>query len=85
MQSTIARRQKCSKLAMRPILISGGGTPLNLPYRVWFLRRFSLKTGIDFAYFGLNSGIVFEGMHERICRFMNENSKRNILRIRDGF
>ena len=62
-----------------------GGTPINLPYRVWFLRRFGLKTGRDFAYFRLNSGIVFEGMHERICRFMNENSKRNILRIRDGF
>ena len=29
-----------------------------------------LKTGIDFAYFGLNSGIVFEGIrgeHEGIC------------------
>ena len=35
-----------------------------------------LKTGIDFAYFGLNSGIVFEGIrgeHEGICPF---NSQR---------
>ena len=39
------------------------------------MRRFGLKTGIDFAYFGLNSGIVFEGMHERICPFMNEKFK----------
>ena len=34
--------------------------------------RFGLKTGIDFAYSGLSSGVVFVGMHERICRF---NSK----------
>ena len=55
-----------------------GGTPLYLPYRyvplqrVGVLRRFGLKTGIDFACSGLNSGMVFEGMHERICRL---NSK----------
>ena len=56
----------------------GGGTLLYFPFwyespqRVWVLRRFGLKTGIDFAYSGLNSGMVFEGMHESICRF---NSK----------
>ena len=55
-----------------------GGPPLYLPYRyvplqrVGVLRRFGRKTGIDFAYSGLNSGMVFEGMHEGICRF---NSK----------
>ena len=76
MQSTIARRQKCSKLVGNAANIDFRGvTPLNLPYRVWFLRRFGLKTGIDFTYFRLNSGIVFEGMHERICRFMNEKFK----------
>ena len=31
------------------------------PHRVRFLRRFGLKTGIRFAHFGLESGIVFEG------------------------
>ena len=37
---------------------TGGGTPLYKPYRyvlhqrVRFLRRFCLKTGIDFAHFG---------------------------------
>ena len=31
------------------------------PHRVGFLRRFGVKTGIDFAYFGLESGMVFEG------------------------
>ena len=44
-----------------------GGTPLHKPHRyapphrVGFLRRFGLKTGIHFAHFGLESGIVFEG------------------------
>ena len=43
------------------------------PQRV--LRRFGLKTGIDFAHFDLESGMVFEGttgVYERIYRF---NSK----------
>ena len=60
-----------------------GGTLLYLSYgyvpsqRVGFLRRFQgLKTGIDFAYLGLNSGMLFEGMYERICRNMQ---------IRGGF
>ena len=45
----------------------GGSTPLyNLsrdvpPHRVGFLRCFGLKTGILFAHFGLESGIVFGG------------------------
>ena len=45
----------------------GGGTPSCKPYRyvpphrVGFLRRFCLKTGIHFAHFGLESGMVFEG------------------------
>ena len=45
------------------------------PHRVAFLRRFGLKTGIYFAHFGLESGMVFEGTigaYERIYRF---NSK----------
>ena len=45
------------------------------PHRVWFLRRFSLKTGIEFAHFGLESGTVIERtteLYERIHRF---NSK----------
>ena len=58
--------------------VGGGGTFLYLPYRyvplqrVGVLRRFGLKTGKDFACSGLNSGMFFEGMHERICRL---NSK----------
>ena len=48
----------------------GGGTPLYKlyryvpPHRVGFLRRFGLKTGILFAHFGLESGMVFEGTTE---------------------
>ena len=45
------------------------------PHRVGFLRRFGLKTGIHFAHFGLESGMVFEGttgVYEGIYRF---NSK----------
>ena len=34
------------------------------PYRVGFLRRFGLKTGIQFTHFGLESGMVFEGTTE---------------------
>ena len=38
--------------------------------RIWGL--FGLKTGIHFAYFGLELGVVFErtmGAYERSCRF----------------
>ena len=56
----------------------GGGTPLHKPYRnvpphrVGFLPRFGLKTGLHFAHFGLELGMVFEGttrVYERIYRF----------------
>ena len=60
----------------------GGGTPLYKlyryvpPQRVWFLRRFGLKTGIDFDHYnGLKSGMVYKGTtgaYKRICLF---NSK----------
>ena len=46
-----------------------------LPRRVWFLRRFVMKMGIDFAHFCLESGVVFggiTGLYESIRRF---NSK----------
>ena len=41
----------------------GGGTPLYKPFR-YVPRRFGLKTGIDFAHFGLESGMVFGGTTE---------------------
>ena len=49
---------------------------------VWFLRHFGLKTGTDFTYFaGLNSSMVFEEMHERICRFNSKlmNKKERVI------
>ena len=45
----------------------GGGTPLYKlyryvpPHRVWCMCPFGLKTGIHFAQFGLESGMVVEG------------------------
>ena len=45
------------------------------PQRVWFLSRFGLKTGIDFDYYGLKSGMVLKRTtvaYKRICLF---NSK----------
>ena len=57
------------------VIVRGGGV---LPYishkgicrpRVGFLRRFGLKMGIDFAHFGLESGMVYAGapgVYERI-------------------
>ena len=53
----------------------GGATPLYKPYtdvpphRVGFLRRFGLKTGIHFAVFGLEPGMVFEGTSECVNVF----------------
>ena len=57
-----------------------GGTPFYKPryvppQRVWFLRRFDLKTGVDFARFILKSGVVFvgiTGVYERIYRFSSK-------------
>ena len=40
--------------------------------KLWFLCRFGLKTGIHFAYYGLESGMVFDGIkgvYGRIYRF----------------
>ena len=56
----------------------GGVNPLYKPnryvphQRVRFWRRFGLKTGIDFAHFGLESGMVYEGttvVYQRVRRF----------------
>ena len=58
--------QKLSLLNFLPNV--PGSKPLYKPYRcvqpqsVAVLRRFGLNTDIDFAYFGLESGMVFEGI-----------------------
>ena len=49
------------------------------PHRVGVLRRCGLKTGIHFAHFGLESGMVFEGttgVYERVYRFNSKGSKK---------
>ena len=49
------------------------------PKRVGFLRRFALKTGIDFTHFGLGSGMVVEGTrgeYEGIYRFNSKCIKK---------
>ena len=41
---------------------------------VWFLHRFGLKTGLDFAHFSLESGMVFDWameVYECIPRVIN--------------
>ena len=57
------------------------GDPLYKPIRyvplqrVWFLRRFGLKTGIDFVHFGLESGMVFEETKEVYERIINKKER----------
>ena len=44
-----------------------------------FWRRFSLKTSIDFAHFGLEPGMVFErttGVYNRIYHFNSKREKK---------
>ena len=60
MQSTIARRQKCSKLAMRQILISGGYS-LKFALQSMVFAPFWSEKGLDFAYFWSEFGFSFRG------------------------
>ena len=50
-----------------------------LPQRVGLLGLFSLKKGIDFADFGLASGMFFKGttgVYEHICQFQLNKKAR---------
>ena len=54
------------------------------PHPVGLLRRFGLKTGIHFAHFGLESGMVFEGatgVYHRICRFNSRIMSKKLREI----
>lgn len=75
-------QENIQEQAMRKIwrwLITVGNTPLNklyvcatLTYRVRFLSPFGLKMDVDFAHYGLKSGMAFKGTkraHQRICSF----------------
>ena len=73
--------ERALTIAPQPWRGGEGGNPLYKlykyvpPHRVGFLRRFDLKTGMHFAHFGLELGMVFEGstgFYERLYRF---NSK----------
>ena len=49
------------------------------PEKEWFLRRFGRRTGVNFAHFGLESGMVFEGItgvYERVCRFNSKSVRK---------
>ena len=52
------------------------------PHRVELLRRFGLNTGIHFAYFGLESGMVLggtTGVYGSVVSIPNElETKRNL-------
>ena len=50
--------------------ISRIGMCRHIGYRVGFLCRFGLKTGIHFAHFGLESVMVFEGSTECMNAFI---------------
>ena len=60
------------------------------PQRVWFLSRFRLHTGLDFAHFGLELGMVFEettGMYERqlSSQFQTNKKERKIREFEMDF
>ena len=45
------------------------------PHRAGFLHRFGLKTGIHFAYFGLESDMVFRANYGSVWTYLCFNSK----------
>ena len=59
-----------NKNRRKAVLTPRGRNPLYKPYRyvpphrAGFSLRFGLKTGIHFAHFGLESGMIFEGTTE---------------------
>ena len=59
------------------------------PDRVGCLRRFGLKTGIDFAHFDLESGMIFKGttgVLNVLLLFQFQMSEREeVMRIRNLF
>ena len=69
-----------ARMLLRPSLLPR--KPCKMCLTVWFLRRFGLKTGIDFAHFGLDLEHGFRSLYERILRF---NSKRVICEFETVF
>ena len=55
-------------------------------HRVGVFRRFGLKTGINFAHFGLESGVVFEGTTlVFIVSIPNEYERKRNMWTGNGF
>ena len=51
------------------------------PQRVGFLRCFGLKTGVDFAHIGLESGMVYKGttvVYQRVRRFNSKEIRKKV-------
>ena len=68
----------------------GGGRGVCAAPKGRVLRRFGLKTGIDFAHFGLELGMMYEGttiVYQCVRRqaFPNEQERECNMRIRNGF
>ena len=68
----------------------GGALPYISHIGMWFLCRFGLKTGVDFAHFGLESGMVFEetpceGVNVFIVSVPSESKKRAICEFERDF
>ena len=66
----LSRRRLCNYLDR-----TAEGTPLYklykcVPHRVGFLRRLGVKTGIQFAHFGLESGMVLRELRECMTVFI---------------
>ena len=60
-----------------------------MPPQGYGFCRFGLKTGIDFAHFDLNSGMVFEasttGVYEHIYQFQMSKREREICQFEIEF
>ena len=59
---------------------------------VGFLHRFGPKTGIDFAHFGLESGMIYQGttiVYPCVCRFSAKWIRKKLQhansKMMDGF
>ena len=48
-----------------------------LPLRVWFLHRFGLKTGIEFAHLDLESVMFFLGNYESVWTYLSFQLQMN--------
>ena len=69
------------KLKLQSVTGSQGVIPYisQMPLRVGFALRFGLKTGIDFAHFGLESDMVYEGTTV-VCQCVRRFNSKCIIK-----